>query len=654
MAQTTAKDSYGAYGPKLQPKHPNRICRINGYDEDALTYYPIVIIGAGESGIAMGCQLKEVLGFDQFRIFDRQAGAGGTWWINRYPGVACDVPALFYSFSFAPNYKWSSFHPPGPEIVKYLNDTAADYGIADKIQCNTDIEGCNWVESDKCWEVHLRHMTPGSGDLSVKERKKKMEREGESSVFTGRETVRAKIVVSCVGGLVEPNDFPQDIPGRENFKGKVFHSARWDYSVDFNDKNVVVVGTGCSAAQFVPRLTKAPFNAKSVTQLMRSPPWVEPRPDPPGGEKGWADWSPTILSTVPGLGYSLRFLLFIGAEWTGYTIFGMDDFHKKWRAVVSSSYATQADEEEVQDVCADFVARQKEKDLKQHMQKLVPSKYHEILTPDYGVGCKRRIFDATWLKGLQNPNVDLTTQPLKSVTADSVILGPGQTYPPSGPIAASDEHEVPADVVVLANGFATEKWLHPLEIKGRGDKGMVDEMEARGGPQAYQGTAMDGYPNFFMIFGPNTATGHSSVILASENMVQYSLKFIKKILDGDAETVEVKREAEEAYTADVQKACSNSVINSGGCNNWYVNDGWNGTVYPYTQIWFGLRCYFPNWNDWNIALTRKGLLKQRFWRTLRLVIGTMAIVGAYQARQSGQGLGYFRGLMTRALDRIRA
>ena len=91
---------------------------------------------------------------------------------------------------------------------------------------------------------------------------------------------------------------------------------------------------------------------------------------------------------------------------------------------------------------------------------------------------------------------------------------------------------------------------------------------------------MDGYPNFFMIFGPNTATGHSSVILASENMVKYSLKFIKKILDGDADTVEVKREAEEAYTEDLQRACSKSVMNSGGCHNWYVNDGWNGTVYP--------------------------------------------------------------------------
>lgn len=285
----------------------------------------------------MGCQLQQVLGFNQFRIFDRQAGAGGTWWINRYPGVRCDVPALFYSFSFAPNFNWTSFHPPGPEIVKYLNDVAAEYEIADKIQCNTDVEGCTWVEKDKMWEVHLRHMTPGSGDLTAKERNAMIERDGERSVYTGRETVRAKIVISCVGGLVEPNDLSANIPGAESFKGEIFHSARWKYDVDFKDKNVVAVGTGCSAAQFVPALTKEPFNAKSVTQLMRSPPWVCPRPIPPGGEEGWAKWSPTVLTAAPIIWRWLRTTMFLLAEWDGYRLLqGMSEWNDKQRKGVST------------------------------------------------------------------------------------------------------------------------------------------------------------------------------------------------------------------------------------------------------------------------------------------------------------------------------
>ena len=203
-----------------------------------------------------------------------------------------------------------------------------------------------------------------------------------------------------------------------------------------------------------------------------------------------------------------------------------------------------------------------------------------MLTPDYGVGCKRRIFDKTWFPSLQSDKIELTTQPLTEIRPRSVVIGPGQSYPEKSPNDIPDKREIQADVMILANGFETTRWLHPLKVVGQDKKDLVEEMEARGGPQAYQGTAMDGFPNFFMIFGPNTATGHSSVILASENMVEYSLPFIKMILNGDATTVDVKREAEVAYTADMQKALKSSVFNSGGCQNWYVHGDWNATVYP--------------------------------------------------------------------------
>ena len=402
-------------------------------------------------------------------------------------------PAIFYSFSFSPNLKWTTFHPPGPEIVKYLSDVAAKYQITDKIQCNTDVEGCRWLEDLKVWEVTLRHMVPGTGDLSKRDRVDRIEKYGEESVYLKKEVIRARIVVSAVGGLVEPNDWPVKIPGRDKFEGEIFHSARWRYDVNMKDKNVIVVGTGCSAAQFVPRLTKAPFHAKSVTQLMRSPPWVVPRPQPPFGQRLWEKYSPTVLSNVPFLGKALRTLVFFTAEYD-MRFFG------------SSAYSMRE-------------RKRAEQELIRHMEKTVPQKYHEILTPDYGLGCKRRLMDASWFPGLNDSNIELTTQPLKSVSAKSVTIGPGQTYPETGPNVATDEREISADVIVLANGFVTSKWLHPLKVVGRGGKDLVQVMDERGGPQAYQGTAMDGFPNFFMIFGPNTATGHSSVILASENMV---------------------------------------------------------------------------------------------------------------------------------------
>jgi len=269
---------------------------------------------------------------------------------------------------------------------------------------------------------------------------------------------------------------------------------------------------------------------------------------------------------------------------------------------------------------------------------MAPEEYHEILTPDYGVGCKRRIFDATWYPCLAEPNVDLTTQPLTRVNEHSVTIGPGAIYPAilkAGSKVPTEEREVPADVIILANGFDTTKWLHPLKVVGRDGKDLVETMEERGGPQAYQGTAMDGFPNLFLIFGPNTVTGHSSVVLASEGMVNYSLKFIRKILNGEASTVEVKREAEEAFTKDIQDKLKGMVFTTGGCQNWYINKGWNSTIYPYTQINFAWRCMFPKYDDWNITLTPKGVAKARLRKSAHILSWTLLLTALYQARRKG-------------------
>lgn len=401
-------------------------------------------------------------------------------------------------------------------------------------------------------------MVAGMGDLSAKDRMKIVKEKGEAAVYSEAEIVRAKIVISCVGGLVEPRGWPDEIPGIETFKGPVFHSARWDESVDFTDKKVVVVGTGCSSAQLVPRLPEAPYNAQSVLQLMRSPPWVVPSFIPPGGDEWWEKNGSSLLKTVPGLRATIRFMIFAGAEVNFQQMFPNTPYAEKHRKIHEAK-------------------------MLRRMKKIVPEKYHEMLTPDYGIGCKRRIFDKRWYESLNDPRIELTTQPLTRVKENSVIIGPGETYPLD---KKSDlpEKEVPADIIVLANGFDTTKWLHPLRVAGKGGKDLVEAMEERGGAQAYQGTAFDGFPNFFIIFGPNTVTGHSSVVMASENMVNYSLKFIKLLLEGEASTVDVKKDAEIRFTTEIQKALKNTVWMSGGCNSWYYTEnGWNSTVYPYVM-----------------------------------------------------------------------
>jgi cation diffusion facilitator CzcD-associated flavoprotein CzcO len=158
-------------------------------------------------------------------------------------------------------------------------------------------------------------------------------------------------LVSCVGGLVEPNRWPESIPGKEKFQGDIFHSARWKYDVDLKDKDVVVLGTGCSAAQFVPELTKT-YGAKSVTQVMRSPPWVVPKQSPPFGEEKWSIWGPRLNTYVPGFAKSMRMMVATRAEFE-FRLFGGSKYSEKERAKL-------------------------EVELIAHMKNTVPKKYHEV------------------------------------------------------------------------------------------------------------------------------------------------------------------------------------------------------------------------------------------------------------------------------------
>ena len=278
------------------------------------------------------------------------------------PVQTCCSTTLLYSFSFSPNPEWTSFFPPGPEIVQYLEDVVAKYQIKDKIQLDTDVSELRWLEEEQLWEATLRHMAPATGDLSDSERQARISVLGHESVYLRHEVVRAKVVVSAVGGLVEPKGWPEHIPGRETFEGKIFHSARWNYDVDLNGKDVIVVGTGCSAAQFMPLLTEAPLNAKSVTQVMRSPPWVFPRSLPPFGEEKWNQYSPKVFRSLPGLARLLRTLIFLAAEY---------DFQAMFKNPGNPKFK-----------------KRKEMEALKYLRNTVPEKYHEILTPDYGVGCK--------------------------------------------------------------------------------------------------------------------------------------------------------------------------------------------------------------------------------------------------------------------------
>lgn len=550
---------------------------LNIREQKGFTYIPVIIIGAGAAGISMGCRLKSELKFDQFRIFDRLSGIGGTWHINNYPGIvrfptykirsimtvtnvitstkACDVPTILYSLSIKPNYASKTLFSTGPELVAYFHEVCEHFGITENFQLNSDVSELRWLDNEQLWEATVTRLVPGKGDLSASDRKRQAEQEGYHSVYLHTEKIRAKIVVSAVGGIVEPREFPIDVPGKEDFRGEVFHSSRWNYETGFDGKNVVVLGTGASAAQFVPLLVKEPYNARSVTQLMRSAPWVHPKEQEPGGKEKFAATAPRLLTRWPILGRMLRTIMFVVTEIEYMTAFSESNPQRAARN-----------------------RRKMQEKYLEHLKQTAPQKYHDILTPDYEVGCKRRLFDAYWLESLHNPKITLKKKTLKSVQPNGVTL-----VPIEGQEEESIQKEIeliPADILILANGFDIGNWFHPMKVIGRDGHSIQDIWNERLGPQAYQGTAMDGFPNFFILFGPNTATGHSSVILAVENMVTYSLQFIRRILSGDVEVFEVKKHAEIDWTKKLQKEIQKSVFNRGGCTSWYIKDGWNSTAYP--------------------------------------------------------------------------
>jgi cation diffusion facilitator CzcD-associated flavoprotein CzcO len=204
-----------------------------------------IVVGAGFAGLGLAIRLKEA-GDDSFLVLERASDVGGTWRDNTYPGCACDIPAVLYSFSFEPDGNWTRTYPQQPEILRYLRRTAEKYGITRHLRFNSELAEARFNEADGIWEIRLSDGT----------------------------TLRSRVLVSAIGALSKP--YVPHIPGAERFSGASFHSAAWDHSLDLKGKNVAVVGTGASAIQFVPEI--AP-QVNALTIFQRTPPWIIPRND---------------------------------------------------------------------------------------------------------------------------------------------------------------------------------------------------------------------------------------------------------------------------------------------------------------------------------------------------------------------------------------
>lgn len=471
-----------------------------------------------------------------YTVIEKNADVGGTWLENTYPGCRVDSSNHMYSYSFEPNHLWPQHFSTQPVLLKYFQDVAARYELKKHIRFETAVKEMVFDEARGLWKVCL-------------------------TLKDGREEwVEADAVITAVGQLNRPR-FPE-IKGRERFKGPSFHSAQWRHDVDLTGKKVAVIGTGASAFQFVPEI--AP-KAKSLTIFQRTPPWVFPTPNyhenVPEGKK----WT---LESVPYYDKWYRFyLLWMATDgllpavradegWNGpSTAVGQQNL--MFREMIAGAIAAQA------------------ADAPQLADKVIPT---------YPLGGKRALLDnGHWIRSLKRENVELVTDPITEITETGVVT--------------KDGAEHPADVLIYGTGFQASRFLWPMKIKGKGGADLHETWA--GDPRAYLGVTTPGFPNLFMIYGPNTnIVVNGSIIFFSECSVRYIIGCLELLAKTHAQTLEVKQSVHDEFNVKVDEGNKKMAWGAPQVTSWYKNEAGRVTQnWPFALVDYWRATLAPNPED---------------------------------------------------------
>lgn len=495
--------------------------------------FRVLIIGAGISGLAMAVRLQQA-GID-YVVVDKNSDVGGTWHENSYPGCGVDTPSHLYALSFDPNPDWSTYFAPQSELATYWRALADRLSVTEHVRFGTSVQEAAFDEATGQWTV-----TVDGAD--------------------GRESLTADAVVSAVGLLNIPS--VPTLPGIEDFDGPVLHTARWDDSLDLAGKRVAVIGTGASAMQFVPASSKI---AANVTVFQRTPQWAVPHPlkgaDVTEATRFLFRHTPFYLAL-----YRARVFWRTGDK--VWHLLQVDaDYPHLGRAINKSNDKLRAN-----------LTAYIEHELAGHPDLLAKS------LPDYPPYGKRLLVDAGWFRTLTEPNVDLVTEGIETITPRGVRTADGV------------EHE--ADVIVLATGFKAVDVLGSLTVRGRGGV-TLKEAWGEGDGRAHLGITVPGFPNFFALYGPNTNTGHGGTVIAGTEMqVQHVTSLLATMIDRDLATVEVTQQAFDDYNAELDAALAHTVWDFGGTTTYYRNaKGRIVTNSPWRYVDYWSRVNTPQLDD---------------------------------------------------------
>jgi cyclohexanone monooxygenase len=430
--------------------------------------HDVIVIGGGPGGICAAILLKE-RGFNDVVVLERSAGIGGTWFNNRYPGLACDVPSDLYCYSFFQDFDWSRQFARRAEMCAYLVAAAERFGVSDRIVVNAGVETARWDDGAARWEL----------------------------TTTDGRTYRARTVIGAVGMFNE--SARPDIPGLDDFAGRLLHTAQWpDEDVSFlAGKKVGVVGVAASAVQIIPAI--APVVAE-LDVFHRTPQWVFPKDDVVFDEQTRAE-----RRADPSIAAGLR------AESTTF-VDTLCDFNNE-----------------------ELMAGLREK-ATENLAAVEDEKLRGAFVPTLPIGAQRTLLSSEYYPVFNRENVRLVTDPIVAVRdGDRVITSSGMPYQ--------------LDVLILATGYAAHKFLSVIDVTGRGGVRLRDIW--RDGAYAYKGMTLDGFPNLFMLYGPNTNGG--SIIDKLETQSRYVVEKIAHILDRDLAALEVRPEAVAAYNEQLQR-----------------------------------------------------------------------------------------------------
>ncbi|WP_158886720.1 flavin-containing monooxygenase [Amycolatopsis anabasis] len=453
--------------------------------------HEIIIVGAGVGGLGAGIAVRKA-GIEDFVILERASDIGGTWRDNTYPDVAVDLPSFTYQFSFEKNPDWSRVFPKGHEVKEYIDRVADKYGLRPYIRLNTEMTARVWDEDEHLWRIHLR----------------------------GGKVLTCRYVITALGAFVDPKR--PDIPGLDDFGGKVIQTSRWDHDYDLRGKRVGVIGTGSTAVQMVPKVANV---AKKLSVFQRHAIWVFAKPDlkiPPGLRRLFRV-APFTQSVVRGVTAAIVEVLLVGV-------------------IVSGKPGT-------------FVARRCERAIRGYLRTQVRDpELRRKLTPDYGFGCKRPSVSNTYYKTFTREHVDLVTDGIERITPTGILDQAGR------------HHEI--DALILATGFRLSndpENYRKVPVKGRDGFDLADFF-ATEQVQAYEGVSIPKLPNSFFIFGPFSWTGSSWHVMV-ETQSHHAMRVIAEAKRRGATAVEVTQEANDRFFAFAHGRASRSLLFSNNCEN---------------------------------------------------------------------------------------